>query len=95
MLVDTIQLRASTVMFIDDNPNVRAEVAAMVPGIQVKDVEFYAHLYYQILGLREKTIRIFSVGSSNTSFLRPARVTNDRHLQAMRFFAQLRCQGLY
>src|SRR5882672_6622626 len=33
-LVEAAQLRASTVMFVDDNPNNRAEAAATVPGLQ-------------------------------------------------------------
>lgn len=39
-LVDDFQLRAETVLFIDDNPNNLAEVAAVVPGIQVEDHRF-------------------------------------------------------
>ncbi len=34
-LVEAVQLRASTIMFIDDNPMNLAEVSEMVPGIQV------------------------------------------------------------
>ncbi len=36
-MVEAIGLRPSTVLFIDDNPNNRAEVAATVPGIAVAD----------------------------------------------------------
>jgi len=39
-LVEAIQLRPDTVMFIDDNPGNRAEAAAFVPGIQVEDAPF-------------------------------------------------------
>ena len=39
-LVDDVQLRAPTVMFIDDNPNNRAEVAATIPGIQIESELF-------------------------------------------------------
>jgi FkbH-like protein len=39
-LIEAVQLRAPTVMFIDDNPNNRAEAAIMVPGIQVEDENF-------------------------------------------------------
>jgi len=39
-LIEDVQLRAPTVMFIDDNPNNRAEVLGTVPGIQVEDELF-------------------------------------------------------
>jgi FkbH-like protein len=39
-LVETFQLRPPTVMFIDDNPNNRAEAMAVVPGLQVEDEHF-------------------------------------------------------
>ena len=39
-LVETVQLRAPTVMFIDDNPNNRAEAAATVAGLQVESETF-------------------------------------------------------
>ncbi|MGJ4952587.1 HAD-IIIC family phosphatase [Bradyrhizobium sp. HKCCYLS20291] len=39
-LVDAVQLRAATILFIDDNPNNRAEAAAVVPGLQVEDETF-------------------------------------------------------
>ena len=39
-LVEQIQLRPSSVMFIDDNPSNRAEAAAVVPGLQVEDEKF-------------------------------------------------------
>jgi FkbH-like protein len=39
-LVETVQLRAPTIMFIDDNPNNRGEAAAVVPGLQVEDETF-------------------------------------------------------
>ena len=39
-MVEAIGLRAPTVMFIDDNANNRAEVAAAVPGIVVADETF-------------------------------------------------------
>lgn len=36
-IVEAVQLRPSTVLFIDDNPMNRAEAAALVPGIQIAD----------------------------------------------------------
>lgn len=39
-LIEAIQLRPATVMFIDDNPSNLAEVRDMVPGIQVRDHTF-------------------------------------------------------
>ena len=36
-MVDTLQLRPETVLFIDDNPNNRAEAEAAVPGIRASD----------------------------------------------------------
>jgi FkbH-like protein len=43
-LVETVQLRAPTIMFIDDNPNNRAEATAIVPGLQVEDETFIARM---------------------------------------------------
>jgi FkbH-like protein len=43
-LVEATQLRAPTVMFIDDNPNNRAEATAMVAGIQVEDETFISSM---------------------------------------------------
>jgi FkbH-like protein len=37
-IIEAVQLRAATVLFIDDNPMNRAEVAARIPGIQIADV---------------------------------------------------------
>jgi FkbH-like protein len=39
-LIQDVQLRSSTVMFIDDNPSNRAEISVLVPGIQVEDEHF-------------------------------------------------------
>ncbi len=39
-LIEAVQLRPATVMFIDDNPNNRAEAAAIVPDLQVADETF-------------------------------------------------------
>ena len=39
-LIETVQLRASTVAFIDDNPNNRAEASTMIPELQVEDETF-------------------------------------------------------
>ena len=39
-LIDAVQLRPASVMFIDDNPNNRAEAAAAVPDLQVADETF-------------------------------------------------------
>ncbi len=36
-LVETLQLRAPTLLFIDDNPMNRAEAESFVPGLQVRD----------------------------------------------------------
>ena len=39
-LIEAAQLRPSTVLFLDDNPNNRAEAAACVPGLQVAGEDF-------------------------------------------------------
>ncbi len=39
-LIETVQLRARTILFIDDNPNNRAEAAVLVPGLQIADETF-------------------------------------------------------
>ncbi len=50
-MVETIGLRPTTVMFIDDNPNNRGEVAAAIPGIVVADETFIpeiaGHAFFQ------------------------------------------------
>lgn len=38
-IIDAMQLRPSTVLFIDDNPSNRAEARATVPGLNVADVD--------------------------------------------------------
>ena len=43
-LVETVQLRPATVMFIDDNPNNRAEALAVVPDLQVEDETFISRM---------------------------------------------------
>jgi FkbH-like protein len=43
-LIEATQLRAPTVMFIDDNPANRAEAMAMVPGLQIEDETFIASM---------------------------------------------------
>jgi FkbH-like protein len=43
-LIELFQLRAPTVMFIDDNPNNRAEAAVVVPGLQVEDEHFISRM---------------------------------------------------
>lgn len=43
-LIDTVQLRPETVMFIDDNPMNRHEAAAMIPGLQIEDERFIPHM---------------------------------------------------
>jgi len=43
-LIEEIQLRPASVMFIDDNPNNRAEAAAMIPGLQVENEHFLPSL---------------------------------------------------
>ena len=39
-LVEAVQLRAASVMFIDDNPSSRGEAADFVPGLQIEDETF-------------------------------------------------------
>jgi FkbH-like protein len=41
-LVEAVQLRPETIMFIDDNPQNLAEAAAAVPGLQLADETFIA-----------------------------------------------------
>ena len=43
-LIEDVQLRAPTVMFIDDNPLNRAEAKAFIPEIQVEDETFIAQM---------------------------------------------------
>jgi FkbH-like protein len=43
-LVESVQLRPSTILFIDDNPMNRAEARHFVPGIQVADETIIPHL---------------------------------------------------
>jgi len=43
-LIASVGLRAETVIFIDDNPNNRAEALATVPGIQVESESFIPHM---------------------------------------------------
>jgi FkbH-like protein len=43
-LVENVQMRPSTVLFIDDNPSNRAEVEALVSGIQTADDLFIAQI---------------------------------------------------
>jgi FkbH-like protein len=43
-LIEEVQLRPQTVLFIDDNHLNRAEAAAMVPGLQVEDETFISRL---------------------------------------------------
>lgn len=43
-IVEAVQLRPSTVLFIDDNPMNRAEAAALVAGIQTADVSLLPQL---------------------------------------------------
>lgn len=42
--IEAVQLRPAAVMFIDDNPNNRAEATAVVPNIQVADETFIAQM---------------------------------------------------
>src|ERR1022692_907036 len=39
-LIENMQLRPSSVMFIDDNPSNRAEAAARIPELQIEDETF-------------------------------------------------------
>ena len=85
-LLDAVQLRPATVLFIDDNPNNRAEAEAMVPGLQVADETCIADLLKSPL-LRGKDDRKLTrlaqyklmerrkrderaAGADNTDFLR-------------------------
>ncbi len=43
-LVEAVQLRPQTILFIDDNPGNRAEAAHFVPGLQVADETAIDHL---------------------------------------------------
>jgi len=43
-IVEAVQLRPATVMFIDDNPNNRGEAADLVPGLQVADEHFIGQI---------------------------------------------------
>jgi FkbH-like protein len=43
-LIDDVQLRAPSVMFIDDNASNRAEASAVLPGLQVADESYIPHL---------------------------------------------------
>ncbi len=43
-LIEAIGLRPATVMFIDDNPNNRAEAADVIPDLQVEDETFLPRL---------------------------------------------------
>ena len=43
-LVEVVGLRPPTVMFVDDNANVRGEAVAMVPGLQVEGEQFIARM---------------------------------------------------
>ena len=43
-LVEAVQLRAATVMFIDDNPNNRAEAKSFLPDLQIEDETFIAQI---------------------------------------------------
>jgi FkbH-like protein len=43
-LIESVQLRPASVMFIDDNPGNLAEACAMIPGIQVEGVDFIGRM---------------------------------------------------
>ena len=43
-LIEAVQLRPATVMFIDDNPRDLAEAKAMIPELQLEDEEFIPKL---------------------------------------------------
>lgn len=43
-LIEQVQLRPETVLFVDDNPSNRGEAAALVPGLQVADEHLVAGL---------------------------------------------------
>lgn len=43
-IIEDVQLRAETILFIDDNPTNRGEASALVPGLQVADETIIAGL---------------------------------------------------
>lgn len=43
-IIENMQLRAPTVMFIDDNPNNLAEAVAFAPGLQIENETFVANI---------------------------------------------------
>jgi len=43
-IIDAVQLRPATVMFIDDNPSNRASVSSFIPEIQVQSEEYIPHI---------------------------------------------------
>ncbi len=43
-IIETVQLRPATVLFIDDNPNNLAEARAITPGLQTEDETFLAQI---------------------------------------------------
>ena len=43
-LINTVQLRATNVLFVDDNPNNRAEAVTLVPDLQVEDEKFIGRM---------------------------------------------------
>ena len=90
-LVEAVQLRAATVLFIDDNPQNLGEAQHFVPGIQVADETFVARMgedarfrgkddavlsrLKQYQILQQRQIEEKSFGADNTAFLRLSGLT--------------------
>ena len=57
-IVDAMQLRPSSVLFIDDNPGNRAEARAEVPGLNVADVDIVPKLldHQKLAGKEDSTL---------------------------------------
>ncbi len=89
-IIDKTGLRPATVMFIDDNPNNRAEIETLVPGVQVESEAFIARMLAderfrgkddhdlsrlkQYKVLERRSIDQQKTGESNEDFLRSANI---------------------
>lgn len=85
-IIENMQLRAASVMFIDDNPNNLAEAAALSPGLQIESERFVPSILsdWRFAGKNDKTLSRLNqykllekrkkdevaVGGSNEDFLR-------------------------
>jgi FkbH-like protein len=90
-LIEDVQLRPETVLFIDDNASNRAEAARFVPGLQIADEHVIARLLddpalrgkadpeltrlKQYQMLQRRKADEKSVGADNRSFLRASHIT--------------------